>query len=60
VDLARLKELIDRHADRFPVQPVIGYFETGGPKIGRDYSDPLLREMIAESIRAIQDVFGRD
>jgi sugar phosphate isomerase/epimerase len=59
VDLARLKELVDCNADRFPVQPVIGYFETGGPKVGRDYSDPLLREMLTESIKAIQDVFGR-
>jgi sugar phosphate isomerase/epimerase len=59
VDLVRLKELIDRNADRFPLNPVVGYFETGGPKIGRDYSDPLLRGMIIESIKAIQDVFGK-
>jgi hypothetical protein len=60
VDLKRLKEMIDRNAARFPVHPVIGYFETGGPKIGRDYTDPLLRGMIVESIRAIQEVFGRE
>jgi sugar phosphate isomerase/epimerase len=59
VDLARLKALIDRNAARFPVQPVIGYFETGGPKLGRDYTDPLLRGQIVESITALQDVFGR-
>lgn len=58
VDLRRLKELIERNERRFPIRPVIGYFETGGPKLGRDYSDPLLRGMIRESINAIQEVFG--
>jgi sugar phosphate isomerase/epimerase len=59
VDLVRLKALIERHAGCFPIEPVVGYLEMGGPKVGRDYSDPLLRRMITESIIAIQDVFGR-
>jgi hypothetical protein len=32
------------------VEEVVGYYETGGPKMGRDYSDPLLREQLTESL----------
>jgi len=59
VDLERLKDLIERNAERFPIRPLVGYFETGGPKIGRDYTDRELRRTLTESIRAIQAVFGR-
>lgn len=58
VDLGRLKALLERNAERFPLQPLVGYFETVGPKVGRDYSDRELRSRLTESIRAIQAVFG--
>jgi hypothetical protein len=60
VDLERLRGLLERNAERFPVRPLVGYFETGGPKVGRDYTDPELRDLISVSIRALQEVFGRD
>ena len=59
VDLERLRDLLERNAGRFPVRPLVGYFETGGPKVGRDYSDRDLARVLRESIRAIQAVFGR-
>ena len=59
VDLERLRGLLERNAARFPVRPLVGYFETGGPKIGRDYSDRDLEKNLRESLWAIQAVFGR-
>jgi sugar phosphate isomerase/epimerase len=59
VDLERLRGLLERNAARFPVRPLVGYFETGGPKVGRDYSDRDLAKVLRESLRAIQAVFGR-
>jgi sugar phosphate isomerase/epimerase len=59
VDLERLRELLERHADRFPVRPLVGYYETGGPKVGRDYSDLQLDRDLRASLQAIQAVFGR-
>jgi hypothetical protein len=50
---------VERHADRFPVRPLVGYFETGGPKVGRDYSDRGLEGGLRASLGAIQAVFGR-
>lgn len=57
VDLHELHEIIERRADDFPVDDVTGYLEIGGPKLGRDYSDPLLRDQLVESIEAIREVF---
>jgi sugar phosphate isomerase/epimerase len=59
VDLERLRGLLERHAGRFPVRPLVGYYETGGPKVGRDYSDRNLERDLRESLAAIQAVFGR-
>lgn len=59
IDLERLRGLLERHADRFPVRPLVGYYETGGPKVGRDYSDCNLERDLRASLEAIQAVFGR-
>lgn len=58
VDLIRLKQLIEGNRDRFPVDHLVGYLEIGGPKLGRDYSDRRLRDMIEQSIAPIKDCFG--
>lgn len=57
MDLARLGAIIDRNREKFPVETVVGYLELSGPKLGRDYSDPALRSMIAESIAHIREYF---
>ena len=57
VDLGRLKKVIDLNQDRFPVDTVTGYLELNGPKLGRDYSDCALRNMIVESIDHIRAYF---
>ncbi len=57
VDLQRIQSILNQHADSFPVNELVGYLEIGGPKIGRDYSDPLLADSLRSSIRALKDVF---
>lgn len=57
VDLQQLKALIDRHADKWPVDDLVGYLELTHLKFGRDYSDEKLGKVLTESIRAIQEVF---
>ena len=57
VDLNQIKEIIENNKDKWPVEQVIGYLELGGPKIGRDYSDKLLRDQLKASIKAIKEVF---
>jgi hypothetical protein len=59
VDLQRLRALLERNAGRFPLLPLVGYLETGGPKLGRDYSDRLLERDLRASFEALQAVFGR-
>ena len=58
VDLHRLKDLIDQNAERFPARAVTGYLELGGPKVGREYSDPQLERMLVQSLEALRAVFG--
>lgn len=57
VRLEELREILRRRSDDFPVDHLVGYLEIGGPKLGRDYSDPLLRDQLVESIEAIRSVF---
>lgn len=58
VDLATVRQLIETHADEFPISDLTGYLELGGPKTGRDYSDPLLYEQLKVSLTAIKQIFG--
>jgi sugar phosphate isomerase/epimerase len=60
VDLSRLKETIGRNRGNFPVDHVVGYLEIDGPKLGRDYSDQLLREMIVVSVIYIRRFFPNE
>jgi len=57
VDLSRLQEIIDRNLGKFPLEQVVGYLELGGPKLGRDYSDHRLRDMLVESVVHIRRYF---
>lgn len=57
IDLQEVKQLCEDNKDKWPVEEVVGYLEIGGPKIGRDYSDPLLENELRESLRAIKEVF---
>jgi sugar phosphate isomerase/epimerase len=57
VDLSRLKKLIAENASRFPAKEITGYFETSGPKTGREYSDPHLGAQLEKSLAALTAAF---
>ncbi len=57
VDLSRLRRIIDRNQENFPLDHIVGYLELVGPKLGRDYSDYLLRDKIVESVVHIRSFF---
>jgi ribulose-phosphate 3-epimerase len=57
VNLAEVRRVIERNATRWPVEDVVGYLEIGGPKIGRDYSDPQLGPQLRASLRALKETF---
>ena len=57
VDLKLLAQLISTNTHRFPRHEIVGYLELGGPKLGRDYSDPLLEDMLTASVMAVRERF---
>jgi ribulose-phosphate 3-epimerase len=57
VDLARLRAIVDRNESKWPVAEVTGYLEIPGPKLGRDYSDYKLENMLHDSFEAIKKHF---
>ena len=58
VDLEEIKKILKQNLGKIPVDDMVGYLEISGPKLGRDYSDPLLERSIRDSLRAIRKVFG--
>jgi ribulose-phosphate 3-epimerase len=58
VDLSKLWRILNVNRNRFPIDEVVGYLEISGPKLGRDYSDYKLREMIVASVSNIRSSFG--
>jgi ribulose-phosphate 3-epimerase len=57
IQLEEIREIIERNQEVIPVKNIIGYLELPGPKLGRDYSDPLLGTELRESLRRIKAVF---
>ncbi len=57
VDLRKLKGIVTRNCQRFPTDDVTGYLELPGPKVGREYTDGLLRGQLEESLAALREVF---
>ena len=57
VDLREIRRLCDQHAKDWPVNDVVGYLEIGGPKTGRDYTDPHLGRELRASLRAVKTAF---
>ncbi len=57
IHIEPIRDLLLARARQLPVSNLIGYLEIGGPKLGRDYSDPALEEMLRESLRYLKEVF---
>lgn len=57
IDVAAVRNLLLSEADRLPVDPMIGYLEIGGPKLGRDYSDCDLERNLRESLAHLKETW---
>ena len=40
-----------------PLTEVVGYLKIGGPKLGRDYSDPRLEASLRASLRYLRETW---
>lgn len=58
VNIEEIKKIVNNHKTDWPVKRVIGYLEIGGPKLGRDYSDYLLKEQLIGSLSHIKSVLN--
>ncbi len=56
VDLAQVRACLERRASDLPTPQLVAYLEIGGPKLGRDYSDPNLGPMLRESLQHMREV----
>lgn len=57
VDVSEFRQTIEAHADTIPVETLHCYLEIGGPKLGRDYSDPQLEYQLRASLDYLQEHF---
>jgi len=57
VDPGSVREFLLQNAGAIPVTRLTGYLEIGGPKTGRDYSDPRLEEQLRQSLRYLRNMF---
>ena len=58
VDVTKFRDLLLANAGQLPVREMVGYFEVGGPKLGRDYSDHLLEAELRESLQFLRANFA--
>ena len=58
VDVPAVRGLLRSQSSVIPVDEIVGYLEIGGPKVGRDYTDPLLESSLRESLRYLQKTFA--
>lgn len=57
VQVERFRDMLHTNAHLLPVGEVVGYLEIGGPKLGRDYSDPQLERTLRESLRYLRETW---
>jgi ribulose-phosphate 3-epimerase len=57
IDLPQTRTLCEKYRSAWPVPEMVGYLEIGGPKIGRDYTDPQVGPELEASLRALKAVF---
>lgn len=57
VDIPLIRDFLLANAHVLPVKELTGYLEVGGPKLGRDYSDGALGDILRESLRYLKDTF---
>ena len=60
IDVAATRAWLAARADLLPVQELVGYLEIGGPKLGRDYSDHELEDMLRGSLAHLRETWLAD
>ena len=55
--MSAAQEASGKERGRFPTDEVTGYLELPGPKLGREYTDGLLRGQLEESLAALREEF---
>lgn len=58
IDVESFRNRLLADSARLPVRDLVGYFEIGGPKLGRDYSDCDLEKALRTSIRYLREAFS--
>jgi len=58
IDIESTRDQLLANAGQLSVRDIVGYFETSGPKLGRDYSDRELEKTLRDSIRYLRDAFA--
>lgn len=58
IALGPIREFLLAREAVIPRRDLVAYLEIGGPKLGRDYSDPLLEASLRESLRYLKQVFA--
>lgn len=58
VDIAEIVTQLQLRQEELPVDEFVGYLEIGGPKLGRDYSDPLLAGQLEQSLEHIKEILS--
>ena len=58
INIEAFRDRLLANSARLPVRDLVGYFEIGGPKLGRDYSDRDLEKSLRNSIRYLREAFA--
>lgn len=58
IEVEAFRDRLLANSGRLPVRDLVGYFEIGGPKLGRDYSDRDLEMALRISIRYLRQAFA--
>ncbi len=57
VRIEPIRQMIRANAATLPGERLVGYLEIGGPKLGRDYSDPCLEEQLRASLAYLKEAW---
>jgi ribulose-phosphate 3-epimerase len=57
VRIEPIRQMIQANAAKLPGECLVGYLEIGGPKLGRDYSDPCLEEQLRASLAYLKEAW---
>jgi ribulose-phosphate 3-epimerase len=58
VHVGAVRDLLLGNAAVIPVKELVGYLEISGPKLGRDYADYQLEDLLRQSLRYLRPIFG--